>query len=176
MITVCALGRSFAASQPARCQLRQGIPALRPGIDVVAPRPAALPTPAELTVASAVALLHNHLLRLLKTPAAESPATPRCRTCFGWLGDWLVSWSVAWPVSVGALRSPKQEEQQQQQQQQQQRQQPPSGVRRLVALFELGETFFTHSTPALRSQCNPKQESLEPNRHRIFIDNHGAAS
>ncbi len=37
--------------------------ALRHSIDFLAPRPVALPTPAELTVASAVACLHRHLLR-----------------------------------------------------------------------------------------------------------------
>ncbi len=51
--------------------------ALRPSIDVLAPRPVALPMPAELTVASAVACLHNHLLRPFCIVLATTRLTAR---------------------------------------------------------------------------------------------------
>ncbi len=68
---LCSLAaRSMSASTKAFTELR-------PSIDVLAPRPLALPTPAELTVASAFACLHNHLLRPLCIVLATARLTAR---------------------------------------------------------------------------------------------------
>ncbi len=75
-------GAALQPRSPLDVSFDNGIPALRPGIDVVAPRPAALPTLAELTVANVGACSDNHSFLLFCIFLATTRLTARAVASF----------------------------------------------------------------------------------------------